>query len=49
MTFKAWIYKSLFTSWLGDLNASLAFAIAFIIVMYLCMLPLYRKKLFIKI
>jgi len=49
ITAKAWIYKNLFASWLGDLNASLAFAIVFIIVMYLCMLPLYRKKIFIKI
>jgi predicted acyltransferase len=49
ITAKAWIYKTLFFSWLGDLNGSLAYAIAFIIVMYLCMLPLYKKKIFIKI
>ncbi len=49
VTLKTWIYANLFTSWLGDLNASLAFAIAFIIVMYLCMLPLYKKKIFVKI
>ena len=49
ITLKAWIYDNLFASWLSDLNASLAYAIAFIIVMYLCMLPLYRKKIFIKI
>lgn len=49
MTVKAWIYNSLFASWLGDLNGSLAYAIVFIIVMYLCMLPLYRKNIFIKI
>jgi predicted acyltransferase len=49
MTLKAWIYDNLFASWLGDLNASLAYAITFIIVIWLCMLPLYRKKVFIKI
>ncbi len=49
ITIKAWIYNNLFTSWLGGLNGSLAYAIVFIIVMYLCMLPLYRKKIFIKI
>ncbi len=49
ITAKAWIYDNLFASWLGELNASLAYAIAFIVVMYLCMLPLYRKKIFIKI
>ena len=49
LTIKVWIYDNLFASWLGDLNASLAYAAVFIIVMYLCMLPLYRKKIFIKI
>lgn len=49
MTAKAWIYRNLFASWLSGPNASLVFAIAFIIVMYLCMLPLYKKKIFIKI
>jgi len=49
ITHKAWIYNNLFLSWLGELNASLAYAIVFIVVMYLCMLPLYRKKIFIKI
>ena len=49
ITIKAWIYNNLFASWLGDLNGSLANAIAFIIVMYLCMLVLYKKKIFIKI
>ena len=49
LTIKAWIYDNLFKPWPGDLNGSLAYAIAFIIVMYLCMLPLYRKKIFIKI
>ena len=49
ITVKTWIYEQLFASWLDGSNASLAFAIAFIIVMYLCMLPLYRKKIFVKI
>ena len=49
ITVKAWIYENLFASWLAGPNASLAFAIAFIAVLYLCMLPLYRKNLFIKI
>ena len=49
ITVKAWIYDNLFASWLGDLNGSLAYAIVYIIVMYLCMLPLCRKMIFIKI
>jgi predicted acyltransferase len=49
MTLKSWINETLFASWLGGQNASLAYAITFIIVIWLCMLPLYRKKIFIKI
>ena len=46
---KTLIYNNLLASWLGDSNASLAYAIVFIIVMYLCMLILYKKKIFAKI
>jgi len=46
---KAWIYSKLLAPWLGDSNASLAYAIAFIAVMYLCMLVLYKKKIYITI
>ncbi len=49
LTIKTWIYDTLFLSWLGDMNGSLAYSITFIIVIYLCMLALYRKKIFIKI
>ena len=49
ITVKAWIYNNLLASWLSDLNASLAYAISFIIVMYLCMLILYKKRVFIRI
>jgi predicted acyltransferase len=44
-----WIYHTFFSSWLSDYNASLAYAITFIIIMYLLMLILYKKKIFIKI
>jgi predicted acyltransferase len=46
---KTLIYENLFLSWLGDLNASLAYAITFIGMVWICMLPLYARKLFIKI
>jgi len=48
-TLKTWIYENLFASWLGGMNGSLAYAIAFVIGIYLCMLPLYRKGIFIKV
>ena len=49
LTIKVWIYDSLFASWLSDINASLAYAIAFIIIIWLCMLSLYWTKIYIKI
>ncbi len=49
LTVKIWIYNNLFASWLSDTNASLAYAIAFVVVIWLIMLPLYRMRVFIKI
>jgi predicted acyltransferase len=49
ISLKGWIYQNLYASWLSEINASLGFAITFIIVMYLLMLILYKKKIFIKI
>jgi predicted acyltransferase len=49
VTVKAWIYGRLFASWLSDINASLAYAIIFILSLWLIMLPLCRMKIFIKI
>jgi predicted acyltransferase len=49
ISLKGWIYQNLYASWLSDINASLGFAITFIIIMYLLMLILYKKKIFIKI
>ncbi|HER43810.1 MAG TPA: DUF5009 domain-containing protein [Candidatus Eisenbacteria bacterium] len=49
VTLEVWIYDTLFASWLGGLNASLAYAAAFVIAVWLCMLPLYRARVYIKI
>ncbi len=49
ISLKSWIYENLFASWLNGYNASLAYALSFIMIMYLCMLILYKKKIFIKI
>jgi predicted acyltransferase len=49
MPVKAWVYNNLFATWLGATRASLAYAVVFIVVLYLFMLILYRKKIFIKI
>lgn len=49
ISLKAYIYTSVFVPLFGNMNGSLAFAIVFVAFMYLLMLPLYRKKIFIKI
>jgi len=48
-TIKQWIYQSFFLSWLSPVNASLAHAVLFILVMYLAVWILYKRKIFIKI
>ena len=42
-------FASFFDSWAGPLNASLAFAIAFVLLMFWPMYVLYRKRIFIKV
>jgi predicted acyltransferase len=44
-----WIYQNFFASWMSPVNASLAFAISFVLVWLFFMWLLYRKKIFIKI
>jgi predicted acyltransferase len=46
---KTWIYQNLFASWLAPVNASLAFAIAFVLVWLGLMWVLYRNRIFIKV
>jgi predicted acyltransferase len=46
---QGWIFNNAFLSWLSPVNASLAFAIAFIVLWLFLMWLLYRKRLFIRI
>ncbi len=46
---KTWLYTRLFASWALPINASLAFAIAFILLWLGLMWILYRRKIFIKV
>lgn len=46
---KSWIYDKLYLSWLTDYNASLMFAISFVLVMWLIGYWLDRKKIYIKV
>jgi predicted acyltransferase len=45
----SWIYDNLFVSWASPVNASLLFAIAFVLVWLGLMSILYRRKIFIKV
>ncbi len=46
---QGWIFRNLFLSWAAPINASLAYAIAFILLWLLFMWLLYRKRIFIKV
>lgn len=46
---QGWIFDHLFLSWASPVNASLAYAIAFVLVWLFLMWLLYRKNLFIKV
>ena len=46
---KAWIYANAFASWLPPLNASLAFAVTFVLMWWGIMEAFYRRKIFIKV
>jgi predicted acyltransferase len=43
------IYQSMFASWLEPKNASLAFAISFVLLWYGIVYVLYRKQIFLKV
>ena len=44
-----WIYDHLLGTWLSPINASLAYAIGFVLVCLFFMWLLYRRRIFIKI
>ncbi len=44
-----WIYDHAFASWLTDINASLAFAIAFVLFWLLLMWLLWRRRIFLRV
>lgn len=46
---KTYLYESLFTPWLSPINASLAWAITYIVIWLGLMWILYAKKIFIKV
>ena len=49
MTLKGWLYDRAFASWLAPLNASLAFALCFVLFWVGVTWAMYRRQLFIKV
>ncbi|MBS1809487.1 MAG: DUF5009 domain-containing protein [Acidobacteria bacterium] len=48
-TLKGWIYEHFFTSWLSPINASLGFALGYVLLWLGLMTILYRRRIFIKV
>ena len=46
---ETWMYQVGFASWLAPVNASLAFAISFVVFWFLVLYVLYRKRIFLKV
>lgn len=49
ITLQQWIFNNLFLSWASIINASLAYAICFILLWLFLMWLLYHKKIYIKV
>jgi predicted acyltransferase len=49
ISLQVWVFRNFFLSWLAPINASLAYAIAFILLWLFLMWLLYRKKIYIKV
>lgn len=49
ITLQEWIFQNLFLSWASPVNASLAFAVSFILFWLFLMWLLYRKGIYIKV
>ena len=46
---KPWIYNNAFLSWLTKYNASLTFAVCFMLLMWIIGYVLDKKKIYIKV
>ena len=46
---KRWIYENVLASWAGEFNGSLLYALSYILLWLLLLIPLYRRRIFVKI
>jgi predicted acyltransferase len=49
VSLKGWIYDNCFASWLAPMNASLAFAVCFVLVFLAIAWAMWRRKWFVKV
>ena len=49
ISLQAWLYQTFFASWLAPKNASLLFAISFVVVWFAILWVLYRRRIFLKV
>ena len=49
ISLEAWIYESFFTPWLSPINASLAFAITFVLFWYAILYYMYKRDIIFKV
>ncbi len=49
LTLHKWAYRHLFLPWLSPINASLAYAVAIVLVNLALVYPLFRKRLFLRL
>lgn len=49
VSLKGWLYESLFTSWLGDFNASISFAIFYMLLIWFIGYIMDKRKVYIKV
>lgn len=49
LTLQQWVFNNLFLSWASPINASLAYAVCFILLWLFLMWLLYRRRIYIKV
>jgi len=49
VSLKGWIYEYMFASWAGALNGSLLFALAYVALWFVVLIPLHRRGVFIRV
>ena len=48
-TLHGWVYNNFFTPYANPKNASLAFALFFVVLIFALLWPLYRRKILVRI